>query len=121
MYRAIAWKATHDGLDLADEAAVASIGARAHFMLEGGRVEIDGHDVRTAIRTPEMDKAATTVARHPAVRKVLVAAQRRLGDAGGGGIGGRGIGTGGFSGADIQGHFRAAPGRQRPRPAAGPP
>ena len=76
MYRALAWKAAHDGLDLTDEAAVSALGARATFVLEGGRVEIDGHDVRAAIRTPEIDKAAAAVARHPAVRKVLVAVQR---------------------------------------------
>jgi cytidylate kinase len=120
MYRAIAWKATHDGIDLADEAAVASVGARAHFMLEGGRVEIDGHDVRTAIRTPEMDKAATTVARHPAVRKVLVAAQRRLGDAGGVVMEGRDIGTVVFPDADIKVYLDASPEERARRRAADP-
>src|SRR5262245_37906581 len=101
MYRALAWKAVHDGIDPSDETAVAALGARAVFMLEGGRVEIDGHDVRTAIRTPEMDKAATTVARHPAVRSVLVAAQRTLGEAGGVVMEGRDIGTVVFPDADV--------------------
>ena len=40
---------------------------------------IDGHDVTRAIRTPEIDKAATGVARLPRVREVLVARQRELG------------------------------------------
>src|SRR5687767_6690957 len=68
MYRAVAWKALSEGLDLRDEAAVAALGARAAFDLEAGRVVIDGHDVAAAIRTPDMDTAAATVARHPAVR-----------------------------------------------------
>jgi len=76
MYRAVAWKALQEGIDLADEAAVAAIGERAVFDLDNGRVAIDGHDVSRAVRTPEIDNAATTVARHPAVRRVLVARQR---------------------------------------------
>src|SRR3954467_9414352 len=67
MYRAVAWKALQEGLDLADEAAIADVGHRATFDLEQGRVSIDGYDVSTAIRTPEIDTAATTVARYPAV------------------------------------------------------
>jgi hypothetical protein len=35
-------------------------------VVEGGVVSIDGHDVTRAIRTPEIDKAATGVARLPA-------------------------------------------------------
>src|ERR1043166_9478725 len=76
MYRALAWKAGHDGLDLNDERAVADLGERASFDLELGRVGIDGHDVAAAIRTPEIDKAAAIVARHPSVRRALVARQR---------------------------------------------
>ncbi|MEO6238470.1 MAG: (d)CMP kinase, partial [Vicinamibacterales bacterium] len=40
MYRALAWKALHDGVDLADEAAVAALGERAAFDVEGGRIGI---------------------------------------------------------------------------------
>src|SRR3954468_8855514 len=76
MYRAVAWKALHDRVDVADEAAVAAIGTQASFDLSDGRVVIDGHDVASGIRTPEIDRAATAVARHPAVRRVLVARQR---------------------------------------------
>src|SRR5262249_61918695 len=97
MYRAVAWKALHDGVDVQDEAAVAAVGERAAFDLEQGRVAIDGHDVTAAIRTPEIDAAAATVARHPAVRRVLVARQRVYGEAGGGGIGGGGHRSGGLS------------------------
>src|SRR4030095_9505660 len=51
MYRAVAWKALHEGVVVTDEAAVAAIGERATFDLEGGRVGIDGYDVASAIRT----------------------------------------------------------------------
>jgi cytidylate kinase len=120
MYRALAWKASQDGLDLADESAVASLGERASFMLEDGRVEIDGHDVRTVIRTPEMDKAAAAVARHPAVRRVLVARQRRYGEGGGVVMEGRDIGTVVFPHADVKIYLDASPEERARRRAADP-
>ena len=100
MYRAVAWKATQEGIDLSDEAAVAALGERATFDVEAGRISIDGHDVRAAIRTPEIDKAAASVARHPSVRRVLVARQREFGAGGGVVKEGRDIGTDVFPHAD---------------------
>src|SRR5690242_17024475 len=58
MYRAVGWKAAHDGLPFDDEGAVTDLARRADLVVEGGVVSIDGHDVTTAIRTPEIDKAA---------------------------------------------------------------
>src|SRR6185503_9256460 len=68
MYRALAWKARHDSVDLSDEAAVAALAQRAEFDVSDGTVRVDGHDVATAIRTPDMDIAASLVARQPRVR-----------------------------------------------------
>ena len=79
MYRAVGWKALREGLDLDDERDVSALASRATFDLEGDRVRIDGHDVSQAIRTPEMDRAATRVARLPAVREALVRAAARDG------------------------------------------
>lgn len=120
MYRALAWKAARDGVDLLDEHAVAALGERAAFDLEGGRVTIDGHDVRAAIRTPEIDKAAAAVARHPAVRRVLVARQRAYGEAGGVVMEGRDIGTVVFPGADVKIYLDASPEERARRRAADP-
>ena len=114
------WKAGHEALDLADESAVAALGRRATFMLEDGRVEIDGHDVLTAIRTPEMDKAAAAVARHPGVRSALVAVQRRLGEGGGVVMEGRDIGTVVFPDADVKVYLDASPEERARRRAADP-
>jgi cytidylate kinase len=102
MYRAVAWKALRDGMDLEDEAQVAALAARADINVEGGVVSIDGHDVTSLIRTPEMDKAASAVARLPSVRAVLVARQRELGEQGGVVMEGRDIGTVVFPGADLK-------------------
>jgi cytidylate kinase len=120
MYRALAWKAQRDGLDLTDEAAVAALGERADFNLENGQIEIDGHDVRSAIRTPEIDKAAAAVARHPAVRRVLVARQRAFGTGGGVVMEGRDIGTVVFPGADVKLYLDASPEERARRRAADP-
>jgi cytidylate kinase len=102
MYRAVGWKALHDGVPLDDENAVAGLAERSQITVDGGRASIAGHDVSEAIRTPEIDKAASTVARMPRVREVLVARQRRLGDQGGVVMEGRDIGTVVFPNADVK-------------------
>jgi cytidylate kinase len=120
MYRAVAWLALHDGVDASDEAAVAAIGERASFDLEQGRVVIDGHDVASAIRTLDIDKAAAAVARHPAVRRVLVARQRAFGADGGVVLEGRDIGTVVFPDADVKIYLDASPAERARRRAADP-
>lgn len=102
MYRAVGWKAVRDGIPLDDEAAVSALARGARIVVEGRVVEIDGHDVTRAIRTPEIDKAATAVARLPKVREALVARQRDLGADGGVVMEGRDIGTVVFPGADVK-------------------
>src|ERR1051326_5584539 len=120
MYRAIAWKASHDGVALDDERGVAAVGERATFDLEHGRVVIDGHDVAAAIRTPEIDRGAAVVARHPAVRRALVARQREIGEQGGVVMEGRDIGTVVFPGADVKVYLDASPEERARRRAADP-
>src|SRR6476619_1742002 len=51
MYRAVAWKARHDGIDLDNEPQVVEIARRSQIDVGDGRVRIDGHDVASAIRT----------------------------------------------------------------------
>ena len=102
MYRAVGWKAAHDGIPLDNETAVSELARRADIIVEGGVVSIDGHDVTRAIRTTEIDKAATAVARLPKVREALVARQRALGAGGGVVMEGRDIGTVVFPHADVK-------------------
>jgi cytidylate kinase len=118
MYRAVGWKAGHDGIPLDDEAAVSALARSAIIVVEGGVVEIDGHDVTQAIRTPEIDKAATAVARLPGVREVLVSRQRALGAAGGVVMEGRDIGTVVFPHADVKIYLDASA-EERARRRAG--
>jgi cytidylate kinase len=108
MYRAVGWKACRDGIALDDEAGVAGVASRANLIVENGLVEIDGHDVTRAIRTPEVDKIAAAVARLPRVREVLVARQRELGLSGGVVMEGRDIGTVVFPHADVKVYLDAS-------------
>jgi cytidylate kinase len=102
MYRAVAWQSLQEGISLGDEEAVAARARRAEIVVERGSVTIDGDDVTRAIRTPEIDRAASAVARLPKVREVLVARQRELGGGGGVVMEGRDIGTVVFPDADVK-------------------
>jgi cytidylate kinase len=108
MYRAVAWQAHQRGLALDDEAAVAALAEQADLRQDDGLISIDGTDVTRAIRTPEMDHSAARVARLPAVRAVLVARQRALGDGGGVVMEGRDIGTVVFPNADVKFYLDAS-------------
>jgi cytidylate kinase len=118
MYRAVAWKAAQDGVSLDDDAAVSALAARAAYEQRDGKITIDGHDVTRAIRTPEVDKLAASVARLPRVREVLVSQQRDLGRGGGVVMEGRDIGTVVFPGADLKFYIDASP-AERARRRAG--
>jgi len=82
MYRAATWLAVHEGVDLADTDAVADLVARAQLVLEldpaHHSVTIDGHDVTTAIRDPDVSAAVSAVATNLAVRADLVARQKQV-------------------------------------------
>ncbi len=97
MYRAMALKAMRAGVALDDQPALEALAADTRIDLEGSgatqRVLLDGEDVSTAIRTPEMSLAASNVSAVPAVRRVLVRMQQQMGRRAGGVLEGRDIGT----------------------------
>ena len=109
MYRAVAWKALHESIDLTDEAASTDAARRARIVVSDGVVAVDGHDIARAIRTPEIDAAAAAVARQPKVREILIAQQRAIGADGGVVMEGRDIGTVVFPAADVKIYLDAAP------------
>jgi cytidylate kinase len=108
MYRAVAWQARLDSVDLSDGSAVGAVARAATFEI-GARVLVNGHEVTEAIRTPEIDAAAAIVARHPEVRSVLVERQRGFAVDGGLVIEGRDIGTVVFPRADVKLYLDASP------------
>jgi CMP/dCMP kinase len=120
MYRAVAWKAAHEGLPLDDDGQVSALAQRAKYEQIDGQVVIDGHDVTRAIRTPEIDKASASVARLPRVRQILVDQQRVLGSGGAVVMEGRDIGTVVFPEADLKFYIDASPEERARRRAADP-
>ena len=108
MYRAIGLAAYRRGvgLPIPDAEEVAAIAANSLVELAASpagaaqavpkgssRVLLDGEDVSEEIRLPEMSRYASAVSAIPAVRRVLVSQQQRLGRECGGVLEGRDIGT----------------------------
>jgi len=120
MYRAVAWKALRDGVPLDDEEAVEALAQRAVIDVGPEKVVIDGADVTSAIRTPEIDRAAAAASRLPKVRAVLVAQQREEGERGGIVMEGRDIGSVVFPNADVKIYLDASPEERARRRAADP-
>lgn len=108
MYRAVAWKALEEGVPLDNDSLVATLAGRARYQQRDGTITIDGHDVTRAIRTPEIDKAATSVALLPHVRAELVRQQRDMGAGGAVVMEGRDIGTVVFPAADVKVYIDAS-------------
>ncbi len=83
MYRAIAHAAQRRGVVFSDEVALLEIARSTHLEIDCGptftRVRIDGHDVSEAIRSMAVSAVTPHVARHPAIRALLVERQRAIG------------------------------------------
>ena len=119
MYRAVGWKALQHGVPFDNESEVAALAERARIEV-GATVTIDGHDVTRAIRTPEIDRAATAVARLPKVRAILVERQRAYAGREGVVMEGRDIGTVVFPDADVKIYLDASPDERARRRASDP-
>ncbi len=87
MYRAVTLKALQAGIDLKDQSRVADLAkaCRIEFEVRAGeqRVLLDGGDVTSEIRTPEVTAGTTPVSQHPEVRRILVRRQQEIGRNGG--------------------------------------
>jgi cytidylate kinase len=86
MYRAVALAALRRGVDPGEIAPSVRIEV-------GERVFVDGEDVTDRIRAPDVSEAASRAAADPAVRRAMVAHQRRLLSSGDWVAEGRDIGT----------------------------
>lgn len=97
MYRAVAWKALSENVDISDENAVANIAANMHIELlpteKGTQVLADGKDISGFIRRPEVTDASSRIATFKRVRDALVARQRAIGRERGVVMEGRDIGS----------------------------
>jgi CMP/dCMP kinase len=120
MYRAFALKARRDGIDLESESDLRSAlaGSSVELLEKDGRqkVLLDGRDVTTEIRAPEMSQWASKISALRPVRERMVELQRAFGARGGIVAEGRDIGTVVFPDAEVKIFLTARPeerGRRR--------
>ena len=111
MYRAVALAALERGAEPAEVAPTVRIDL-------GDRVFLDGRDVTADIRTPEVTEAASVAAADPAVRRAMVALQRRLLGGGDWVAEGRDIGTVVAPDAEVKVFLTASPEARARRRAA---
>ena len=112
MYRAIGLAALRTGTNTRDEATLEQLASsvRIDFIPgEHARVLLDGQDVTSLIRTPDVSMAASDVSAVPAVRRILVRLQQELGRRNGGVLEGRDIGTKVFPGTPHKFFLTARP------------
>lgn len=99
MYRAITLEALRREIDLNSEDAlvrlITSMDLEIVFQGEAGGngIFIDGHDVTTLIRQPEVSSNVSLVSSHKKVRELVVALQKKIGAEGSIIMDGRDIGT----------------------------
>jgi CMP/dCMP kinase len=86
MYRAVAWLALQEGVDINDGPALARLAQHAAIVIsppkiEDGRqytVTVGGHDITWDIRSTPVTRAVPPVSAHPEVRAILIAQQRAM-------------------------------------------
>ena len=113
MYRAFALKALASRTSLENLSALLTLSNNTTIRLEpaeaGNRVFLDGVDVTTQLREPEVTDGASRVSIHPQIRAWMVRLQQEQGAAGGVVMEGRDIGTVVFPNADVKIFLDAAP------------
>ena len=103
MYRAVTAAVLRSGVHLDDHDAMSAAAEAAEIIVGAHSVMIDGIDVTTAIREPDVSAAVSTVAAVPGVRAVLAETQREWARARGAAVlEGRDIGTAIFPDATLK-------------------
>ncbi len=105
MYRALAREALEREVDVSDASALAALARALDFSINRHAsppaLLVGGHPPGDNLASPAVESVVSEVARHPDVRAVMRAEQRRLG-AEGAVIEGRDIGTAVFPDADVK-------------------
>lgn len=113
MYRVVALCAEEQGIAPGDVSHLVEMTRALRIDFENipgsVRVSVDGRDVSEPIRAPRISQAASVVATLPEVRRLLVAQQQRIGQAGGVVMEGRDIGTVVFPDAELKLYLDASP------------
>ena len=119
LYRAVTLAALRRGIDPDDRAALAGlvtevagrIDVRSPHVADGRALTVllEGEDVSWAIRSPEVERAVSTVSAQPAVRAALLERQRAIARQGGVIMAGRDIGTVVLPDAELKIYLEATP------------
>lgn len=109
MYRAVALWALRQRIPLDDAPRLEQLALHAVISLDEGSIILNGEDVTTAIRAPEIADAASRVSALSAVRRAMVQQQQRLGAAASAVMEGRDIGTVVFPNAAVKIYLDADP------------
>ncbi len=113
MYRALTLKALWLGVDGGDEKRLCQLVSSLNldFSLVDGklRVLMDGEEVSQKIRDLRVSQMVSIVSKHPRVRRIMVARQRRIGEKGRVVVEGTDIGTVVFPQADLKIYLDACP------------
>jgi len=106
MYRALTLKVLQRKISLDNTEEIGRLAKTTKIELtpsnKGTKVLLDGKDVSMDIRLPQVDKAVGPVCEVPAVREIMVASQRKLGEKGNIVAEGRDMGTVVFPNADLK-------------------
>ena len=110
MYRAVTCAALQRHISVEDRELVAELARELILDVQRDRVLVDGVDVTSAIRTPEITAAVSAVAANSGVRAEMRARQRAWAvERGGGVIEGRDIGSVVFPEAELKLYLTASP------------
>ena len=109
MYRAVALWAVENNLDPTDDHKLVPLAESAEIVLDGGRVLLNGRDITTAIRAPEVSQAASKVSTIPGVRRELVLKQQEYAEQASVVMEGRDIGTVVYPRAQVKIYLDASP------------
>jgi cytidylate kinase len=106
MYRAVAWSAKKEGIDLDDENAVGQWVAKLKIEFiansEGQQVKVNGENTTGLLKNEVVGRGAAKVAAQKRVREILVAKQKEIGQSGNVVMDGRDIGTQVFPNAELK-------------------
>ncbi len=105
MYRAIAWIALRENVDMNDESQLSYVTNSFNLDVESyngqNRIIVNGQDITNELRRPEISEAVSYVASNIGVRQFLLTKQREIGK-NGSVLDGRDIGTNVFPNADFK-------------------
>ena len=93
MYRAFGYKIREKGIDMHDPAQLDALLCSTEIDFDRGKTLLDGSDVSSVIRTPEISMLASECSAIAEVRKKLVALQQAMGESKSVVMDGRDIGT----------------------------